>query len=165
MPFATCVCVGRPIPHYTARIRLACRRVIRFTGVRRALWDSLVCHGNPETAVPLAVRFSRCSSSVLTRTLLRPREQRSRVHCRKQRVARACIHIHIRIREYIGVADARKNSVVITQHHVQLSRIRYATCIGNLRISANYGIDAAWPQSRQQMRTERKYIFTKRYFV
>lgn len=30
------LCWG-PIPHYTARIRLACRRVIRFTGVRRAL--------------------------------------------------------------------------------------------------------------------------------
>lgn len=30
------LCRG-PIPHYTARIRLACRRVIRFTGVRRAL--------------------------------------------------------------------------------------------------------------------------------
>lgn len=91
------LCRG-PIPHYTARIRLACRRIIRFTGVRRALWDSLVCHGNPETAVPLAVRFSRCSSSVLTRTLLRPRQQRSRVRYGKQGIAHTHTHIYAHIR-------------------------------------------------------------------
>lgn len=37
------------------------QRVIRFTGVCRALWGSLAWHGNPETAVPLGARFSRCS--------------------------------------------------------------------------------------------------------
>lgn len=61
MSFVTCVCVsGGLMPHYAARIRPGhVSRVIRFTGVRRVLWASLVCHGNPVAAVPLAMRFSR----------------------------------------------------------------------------------------------------------
>lgn len=31
-----------------------CQQVIRFTGIPRALWSSLACHGNLKTVVPLA---------------------------------------------------------------------------------------------------------------
>lgn len=109
-------------------VRHVSRRVIRFTGIRRALWGSLVCHGNPETAVPLAVRFSRFVGPDLA--LFYALARNVHVCIIWNRGSRACAYTHTRTHTHkdIGVANPRKNSVVTAcQRNATYNYLEYDT--------------------------------------